>query len=62
MEAFNAFLDTIDGYVWGIPLIGIVLFVGILLTSRLGVLQVTNLGNALRYMLHSEKEGEGEVS
>ena len=34
MEAFNAFLDTIDGYVWGIPLIGIVLFVGILLTSR----------------------------
>ena len=62
MEALNAFLDTIDGYVWGIPLIGIVLFVGILLTSRLGVLQVTNLGNALRYMLHSEKEGEGEVS
>ena len=62
MDALNAFLDTVDGYVWGIPLIGIVLFVGILLTSRLGVLQVTNLGNALRYMLHSEKEGEGEVS
>ena len=47
MDALNAFLDTVDGYVWGIPLIGIVLFVGILLTSR---------------MLHSEKEGEGEVS
>ena len=62
MEALNAFLDTIDGYVWGVPLIGVILFVGILLTSRLGVLQVTNLGNALRYMLHSEKEGEGEVS
>ena len=62
METLNSILDTIDGYVWGIPLIGIVLFVGILLTSRLGVLQVTNLANALRYMLHSEKEGEGEVS
>ncbi len=62
MEALNAFLDTIDGFVWGIPLIAVILFVGILLTSRLGVLQVTNLGNALRYMLHSEKEGQGEVS
>ena len=62
METLNAILDTIDGYVWGIPLIAVILFVGILLTSRLGVLQVTNLGNALRYMLNSEKEGEGEVS
>lgn len=62
MDAFNAFLDTVDGYVWGIPLIAVILFVGLLLTSRLGVLQVTNLANALRYMLNNEKEGEGEVS
>ena len=62
METLNAILDTIDGYVWGIPLIAVILFVGILLTSRLGVLQVTNLGNALRYMTSSEKDGEGEVS
>jgi len=62
VEAFNAILDTIDGYVWGIPLIIVILFVGILLTCRLGVLQVTNLTNALRYMLNNEKEGEGEVS
>lgn len=62
MEALTAFLDTIDGYVWGVPLIVVILFVGLLLTSRLGVLQVTNLTNALRYMLNSEKEGEGEVS
>ena len=62
METLNSILDTVDGYVWGIPLIAVILFVGILLTSRLGVLQVTNLGNALRYMLNSEKEGQGEVS
>ncbi|MCQ2090304.1 MAG: sodium:alanine symporter family protein [Fibrobacter sp.] len=62
MEAFTAFLDTIDGFVWGIPLILIVLFVGFLLTIRLGCLQVMNLPNALRYMLHNEKGGEGEVS
>lgn len=62
MEAFTAFLDTIDGYVWGIPLIVVILFVGLLLTVRLGCLQVVNLPNALRYMLHNEKGGQGEVS
>ena len=31
METLNSILDAIDGYVWGIPLIAIVLFVGLLL-------------------------------
>lgn len=62
MEALTAFLDTIDGYVWGVPLIVVILFVGLLLTVRLGCLQVVNLPNALRYMLHNEKGGQGEVS
>ena len=62
METLNSILDSIDGYVWGVPLIAIVLFVGFLLTIRLGCLQVANLPNALRYMLHNEKGGKGEVS
>lgn len=62
METLNSILDAIDGYVWGVPLIVIILFVGILLTIRLGCLQVMNLHNALRFMAHSEKDGAGEVS
>ena len=62
METLNSILDSIDGYVWGVPLIVIILFVGLLLTIRLGCLQVMNLHNALRFMLHSEKDGAGEVS
>ena len=62
METLNSILDAIDGYVWGVPLIVIILFVGFLLTIRLGCLQVLNLPNAIRYMLHNEKGGEGEVS
>lgn len=58
----NAILGQVDDLVWGIPLIVIILFVGLLLTIRLGCLQVMNLPNALRYMLHNEKGGEGEVS
>lgn len=62
METINQILNTADSLVWGIPLIVIILFVGLLLTIRLGCLQVLNLHNALFYVLHSEKEGEGEVS
>ena len=62
METLKSILDSIDGYVWGVPLIVVILFVGILLTIRLGCLQVMNLHNALRFMSHSEKDGAGEVS
>ncbi len=33
------FLDTVDGIVWGIPLIVLIMGTGILLTCRLKVLQ-----------------------
>ena len=62
METLNSILDAIDGYVWGVPLIVVILFVGLLLTIRLGCMQVMNLPNAIRFMLHNEKSGEGEVS
>ena len=62
MDTLNSILNTIDSYVWGIPLIVVILFVGLLLTIRLGGLQVVNLPNAIRFMLHNEKNGEGEVS
>ena len=62
MEALNAFLETIDGYVWGTPLIVVILSVGILLTVRLGCMQVIYLPKAIRFMLHNEKDCEGDVS
>ena len=39
-------LNTIDGYVWGIPLIVFILAVGLFLTIRLRGVQFTNLGRA----------------
>ena len=62
MEKINELIKTIDDYVWGIPLIVLILFCGILLSSRLGFLQVRRLGKALRYMLKDEEDGHGEVS
>ena len=39
----NAFLKTVDNFVWGVPLMVLILCGGILLTVRLGVLQMRRL-------------------
>ena len=56
------FLDTVDGIVWGVPLIVLIMGAGILLTCRLKVLQFRKLGKALKYMVHNEEGGTGEVT
>lgn len=62
MEQFTQFLEMIDGWVWGVPLIVLILAVGIYLTIRLRVLQIRKLPKALKYMVCNEEGGEGEVT
>ena len=62
MEAFDSALAAIDDFVWGVPLMVLILFGGLLLTLRLKGLQFSQLGRALRYMFSNEKNGPGEVS
>ena len=62
MEKINDIISQIDSYVWGLPLIILIMACGILLTVRLRLLQVHKLGNALKYMVKNEKDGSGEVS
>ena len=62
MKQFTAMLSTIDGYVWGIPMLVLIIGTGLLLTVRTGALQFCKLGKALKYMVHNEEGGEGEVS
>ena len=58
----NEWIKIIDQWVWGLPLIILILVTGIFLTCRLGLLQMRHLPRALRYMFKNESEGEGEVS
>ena len=66
MEGFfdvaNDVLTAIDDFVWGVPLMTLILAGGILLTVRLAGLQFRQLPRALRYMMKNEKDGSGEVS
>ena len=58
----NNFITWFDGVVWGLPLIILIPFTGILLTARLGLLQVRHLGKALKFMVKNEEGGDGEVT
>ena len=47
-----------DDKVWGVPLMVLIIAGGVLLTSRLGFLQVRRLPLALKWMFKNEEEGE----
>ena len=60
-KTINDILVNIDNFVWGIPLMVLILAGGILLTVRLGVMQFRKLPLALKWMVKNE-EGSEEIS
>lgn len=62
-ETINNWLVKIDDFVWGIPLIVLILATGIFLTIRLKGIQFTHLGLAFKNMFRKSENGEdGEIS
>ena len=62
LNTLNDVLNNVDNFIWGMPLIILILFTGILLTVRLRGLQIRHLGKALHYVFHNEDDGEEEVT
>lgn len=61
-NSINQILTNVDDFVWGVPLMVLILAGGILLTLRLGILQIRKLPLALKYMVSNEEGGNGEIS
>ena len=61
-SAINSFLVQVDDLVWGVPLMILIMAGGLLLTVRLGVMQVHKLPLALKWMFKNEEDGVGEIS
>lgn len=61
-ETVNEVLTKVDDFVWGVPLMVLILAGGILLTARLGILQIRRLPLALKWMVKNEEDGDGEVT
>ena len=62
LERISLFLKAVDDFVWGVPLIVLILTTGVFLTFRLRGVQFRRLGTACRYMFQNEEDGHGEVS
>lgn len=58
---FDQMLAKIDDFVWGVPLIVLILAAGLLLTIRTGFIQVRHLPRALRYLFKEEVNEEEEI-
>lgn len=61
-DTINKFLGSVDDFVWGPPLMVLILAGGIYLTIRMGVLQIRKLPLALKWMVKNEENGDGEVT
>ncbi len=62
MESFIPVLNAIDSFMWGPPLITLLVGTGIYLTVKLHLLQVFRLPLALRLIFKAQNKGEGDVS
>lgn len=59
---FIKILDKVDSFVWGPPLLLLLVGTGIWLTCRLNLLQVLRLPLALRLIFKAKNDGQGDVS
>ena len=64
LQTLTEWVNAASDWVWGLPLIGVVLMTGMLLTLMLRFVHIFNLGRAFRYMFQAETESDakGEVS
>lgn len=62
LATISDFLHAVDDFIWGAPLMILILVGGLYLTVRLGVLQIRKLPLALKWMVKNEEAGQGEVS
>ena len=54
-------LNTVDSFIWGPPLLVLLVGTGILLTVRLQLLQVFRLPKALRLIFRAQNSGSGDI-
>lgn len=61
-EVIDNAIQQVDDFIWNVPLIILILATGIYLTCRFRMLNIRNLGKALKFMVANEEGGKGEIS
>ena len=61
-DAINSFVTTVNGVVWGWPMIILLLGTHIFMTFRTGFIQRHSIGKGIKLSVTKDPEAEGEVS
>lgn len=61
MEAYSNFIDWLNGYLWGPPLLILLVGTHIFMTVRTGFIQ-KHLGKAIKLSVTKDSESEGDIS
>ncbi|GAL19123.1 sodium/glycine symporter GlyP [Vibrio maritimus] len=62
MNNLQSLLQTIDSFVWGPPLLILLVGTGVYFTFKLGLLQFRHLPTALKLVFTKDKSGHGDIS
>lgn len=62
MDKFSEIIKMIDDFVWGVPMMALILAGGLLLTVRMRFFQIRRLPLALKWMVKNEEGAEGDIS
>ncbi len=62
METLDNFISSASGFVWGIPMLILLVGTGLFLTIRLKGMQFWALGHAIKLIFVKEKNAEGDIT
>ena len=62
MNNFQSLLQSLDSFIWGPPLLILLVGTGVYYTFRLGLLQFRHLPTALKMVFSKDKSGAGDIS
>ncbi|MDA3731180.1 sodium:alanine symporter family protein [Niameybacter massiliensis] len=62
MEQLTVFLGKVNDFAWGWPLLTLLLGTGLLLTVRLGLIQIVKLPKALKLIFTAKNHGAGDIN
>jgi alanine or glycine:cation symporter, AGCS family len=62
MELLNTLLTKLSGFLWGVPLVLLLLGTGLYLTVILKGVQFRAFAHAFKLIFHKEHDGEGDIS
>ena len=62
MDSIESLVSTISSFVWGVPMLTLLVGTGLYLTIRLKFMQFWALPHAIKLIFKSEDSEEGEIS